>query len=157
MLPRRILRHAVLAGLALTPALAAPAFAAEPPAAGHDRIHAFRLYTGPDGNSHVEEGTVTPGVPSKVEKIHFKTTAARSHFDWHNDPEPQYVLTLSGTLKFATRTGESFTLRPGDVLVAEDHTGTGHNWVMQGDQPWNRAYVVLAQGAQTSFVADPRH
>ncbi|WP_322963176.1 hypothetical protein [Sphingomonas fuzhouensis] len=146
---------------ALTPALAlatlvlatGPASAEQAP--GHDRIHAFRLFTGPDGNSHVEEGTVTPGVPSAVDKIHFKTTAPHSSFDWHNDPEPQYVLTLAGTLKFVTKTGENFTLRPGDVLVAEDHTGTGHRWTMLGDQPWNRAYVVLAKAAKTAFVANP--
>lgn len=143
---------AASAALALAPMTG---IASAEPAPGHGRIHAFRLFTGPDGNSHVEEGSVTPGVPSAVERIHFKTTAPHSRFDWHNDPEPQYVLTLAGTLKFVTRTGESFTLRPGDVLVAEDHTGTGHAWTMLGDQPWNRAYVVLAKDAKTSFVADP--
>jgi mannose-6-phosphate isomerase-like protein (cupin superfamily) len=47
-----------------------------------------------------------------------KETPAHSSFDWHNDPEPQYVITLSGTLDFTTRDGETFILRPGDVLVA---------------------------------------
>jgi hypothetical protein len=33
--------------------------------------------------------------------------------------------------------GESFTLRPGDVLLAEDHTGSGHKWRLINDEPWN--------------------
>ncbi|PZO78881.1 MAG: hypothetical protein DI632_06000 [Sphingomonas hengshuiensis] len=119
-------------------------------------MHAFRLYTGPDGNSHVEEGIVQQGPRTAVETIHFKTTAPHSSFDWHNDPEPQYVLTLTGTLLFSTKTGEHFTLRPGDVLVAEDHTGTGHDWHMQGDAPWTRAYVVFAKDARPVFVKAAR-
>jgi hypothetical protein len=32
----------------------------------------------------------------------------------------QYVITLSGTLEFTTRDGETFVLRPGEVLLAAD-------------------------------------
>jgi quercetin dioxygenase-like cupin family protein len=81
-------------------------------------LHAFKLYTGPDNASHVKEGTVAENDRSDVVAIHFKETPAHSSFDWHNDPEPQYVITLSGTLDFTTRDGETFILRPGDVLVA---------------------------------------
>ena len=52
----------------------------------------------------------------------------------------------------ATRGGETFTLHPGEVLVAEDNTGTGHRWHMVDDQPWRRGYVVLKQGAPDSFI-----
>jgi len=88
-----------------------------------------------------------------VVAIHFKETPAHSSYDWHNDPEPQYVITLSGTLEFTTRDGETFIMRPGDVLVAIDHIGTGHKWRLIDDQPWRRAYVVLKPGAKDSFVA----
>src|SRR5262249_22617077 len=50
-----------------------------------------------------------------------------------------YVITLSGTLEFTTRDGETFIMRPGDVLVAIDHVGTGHKWRLIDDQPWRRA------------------
>jgi quercetin dioxygenase-like cupin family protein len=53
------------------------------------------------------------------------------------------VITLSGTLEFVTRDGETFTLRPGDVLLAEDTAGTGHRWRLTDDQPWRRMYVEL--------------
>jgi hypothetical protein len=43
-------------------------------------------------------------------------------------------------------------VRPGDVLVAEDHIGKGHKWRLIDDQPWRRAYVVLKPGAKDSFV-----
>lgn len=61
-------------------------------------------------------------------------------------------MTLSGTLAFVTRGGEKFTLHPGEVLVAEDNTGTGHRWNLVDDQPWRRGYVVLKPGAPDSFI-----
>ena len=116
-------------------------------------LHAFKLFTGPDNASHVVEGTVAENERTDVVAIHFKETPAHSSFDWHDAPEPQYVITLSGTLEFATRDGETFVLRAGDVLVAMDSIGSGHKWRLIDDQPWRRAYVVLKPGARDSFVA----
>ena len=119
-------------------------------------LHAFKLYTGPDNASHVLEGTVVENDRTDVVAIHFKETPAHSSFEWHNDPEPQYVITLWGTLEFTTRDGETFVVRPGDVLVATDHVGSGHKWRLIDDQPWRRAYVVLKPGGRDSFVPKPR-
>jgi len=116
-------------------------------------LRAFKLYTGPDNASHVLEGTIDEKDRTDVVAIHFKETPAHSSYDWHPDPEPQFVITLSGTLEFATPDGETFILRPGDVLVAIDHIGKGHKWRLIDDQPWRRAYVVLKPGAKDSFVA----
>jgi len=69
-------------------------------------------------------------------------------------PIPQYVITLSGVLEFTTVGGETFTIRRGDVLLAVDHTGSGHKWRLINDEPWKRAYVVFKQGADTHFVPD---
>lgn len=69
-------------------------------------------------------------------------------------PVRQLVVTLAGTLIFSTRDGEDFTLRPGDVLLAEDTAGSGHQWRLQGSEPWRRMYVVLAEGANVAFVSD---
>jgi quercetin dioxygenase-like cupin family protein len=117
-------------------------------------IRAYRLYTGPDGNSHVKAGSIRSEVFVNATSIHFKETPAKSSYDWHNDPVPQYVLTLSGILEFTMKGGETFTLHPGEVLVAEDHTGTGHEWRLVNDEPWRRAYVIFAPGANTQFVPD---
>jgi len=117
-------------------------------------IRAYRLYTGPDGNSHVVPGSVNGAKLVDAKSIEFKETAAHSTFDWHNDPAPQYVITLAGVLEFATVGGEKFTLHPGEVLVAEDNTGSGHKWRLINDEPWRRAYVIFKQGANTQFVPD---
>ena len=61
------------------------------------------------------------------------------------------VITLSGTLDFQTREGKHFLIRPGDILFAEDTAGSGHSWRLTDDQPWRRAYVVLAPGAAVPF------
>lgn len=117
-------------------------------------IKAFRLFTGPDGDSHVERGGVDTTAMIKADTIHFKETPAHSSFDWHPDPVPQYVITLSGILRFETRGGETFDLHPGDVLIATDDTGTGHKWQLIDDQPWRRAYVIFETGADPKFVPD---
>ncbi len=117
-------------------------------------IRAYRLYTGADGNSHVVRGAVNGGKLVDAESIQFKETAPHSAFDWHNDPTPQYVITLSGVLEFMTVGGETFTIRPGDVLLAEDHTGSGHKWRLINDEPWKRAYVIFKKGVDTQFVPD---
>jgi quercetin dioxygenase-like cupin family protein len=116
-------------------------------------IRAYRLYTGPDGNSHVLQGSVNEALVD-VKSIQFKETPAHSSFDWHNDPTPQYVITLAGVLEFKTVGGETFTVRPGDVLLAEDHTGSGHKWRLINDEPWKRAYVIFKESANTQFVPD---
>lgn len=117
-------------------------------------IRAYRLRTGTDGNSHVERGAVNPDKLVDARSIHFKETPAHSSFDWHNDPIPQYVITLAGVLEFTTKGGETFAIHPGEVLLAEDHTGSGHKWRLVNDEPWKRAYVVFATGAETQFVPD---
>lgn len=117
-------------------------------------IRAYRLYTGPDGNSHVIRGSVNPAKLVEAQSILFKETPPHSSFDWHNDPIPQYVITLEGVLEFTTAGGETFTLNPGDVLLAEDHTGSGHKWRLTNGDPWKRAYVVFEEGADTQFTPD---
>jgi quercetin dioxygenase-like cupin family protein len=121
-----------------------------------DGIRAFKLYTGPDNASHALEGTIDETDRTAVIAFHFKETPAHSSGDWHDSPELQYVISLSGTLEFTTRAGDRFVLRPGDVLLSEDNVGTGHRWRLIDDQPWRRAYVVLKPGATDSFVAKAR-
>lgn len=112
-------------------------------------IRQIRLFTGADGQSHVEEGEValdpaTGRTPwSASSQIMFQETAAGSSLEWHDAPHRQYVITLSGTLEFTTRDGETFRLAPGDVLLAEDTAGGGHRWRLVDDQPWRRLYVQL--------------
>jgi quercetin dioxygenase-like cupin family protein len=118
-------------------------------------IRAYRLYTGSDGHSHVASGSVSANALVAAESIHFAETPAHSSLDWHNAPRLQYVITLTGILEFTTLGGETFTIHPGDVLLALDHTGSGHKWRLLDDEPWKRAYVVFREGADTHFIPDP--
>ena len=154
---RRDLLRAVGAGAATAAVCAAVDARAVAPTRGASTsvdagIRAFKLYTGPDNESHVLQGAIDENVRTDVFAIHFKESPAHSSSDWHNDPE-HYVITLSGTLEFTTRDGETFVVRPGDVMLGENIVGAGHKWRLIDDQPWRRAYVVLKPGAKDAFVA----
>ena len=99
--------------------------------------------TGADGHSHVEYFTLPIGTVQQATAVHFQESPAGSAPNWHTARHVQYVITLSGTLQFTTRDGETFVLRPGEVLLAADTTGTGHRWRLIDDQPWRRLYVEL--------------
>ena len=81
----------------------------------------------------------------------FQETRSGGSYEWHQDPVPRFVITLSGTLEFQTKSGTTFTIRPGDVLLAQDNSGSGHKWKLIGDDPWRRAYVVYATGVDLYF------
>lgn len=126
-------------------------------------IRCVRLWTGPDNASHVQVGGIdmTRGrnddlVSTAMMATHVtvEETAGGGSLAWHTAPVRQLVVTLAGTLNFSTRDGEHFTLRPGDVLLAEDTAGSGHQWQLEGSDPWRRMYIVLADGADVPFVAD---
>ncbi len=117
-------------------------------------IRAYYLYTGDDGHSHVKRGSVEPKHVIAAQSIMFKEDPPHSSMGWHNDPIPQYVLFLAGAIEFVTRTDETFVVQPGEVLIAVDHTGTGHTWRLVNDQPWIRAYVPFQTGADLHFVPD---
>lgn len=125
-------------------------------------IRCVRMWTGPDGNSHVEEGVIDFSRDERDDALSDVIVAASLSFqetepggpnDWHRDPVARFVLTLGGTLEFETRSGEHFTIYPGDILLAEDSTGTGHRWRLVGDEPWRRAYVAFPGGAALPFKA----
>jgi len=127
-------------------------------------IRCVRIWTGQDGNSYFEEGAIDPAGGARGDllsgktsatSVSFQETASGNTFAWHDAPARQFVTTLSGTLDFQTRSGEHFMIRPGDILLAEDTTGSGHSWRLVDDEPWRRAYVILAPGVVVSFVAAP--
>lgn len=126
-------------------------------------IRCVRLWTGQDGGSHVQigrlglrpgrnEDLVSPSMPAA--HVTVEETAGGGSLAWHTAPVRQLVVTLCGTLQFITRDGEYFTLNPGDVLLAEDTAGSGHQWELQGDDPWRRMYVVLAPETDVPFIPD---
>ncbi|MFM0610134.1 hypothetical protein PQR05_37085 [Paraburkholderia sediminicola] len=125
-------------------------------------IRCVRMWTGEDGNSLFEEGHIelddradgdALGKPIAVTELSFQETRSGGSYEWHRDPVPRYVITLSGTLEFETKSGATFVIRPGDVLLAQDNSGSGHKWRLIDDQPWQRVYVVFRPDAQLRFVS----
>jgi quercetin dioxygenase-like cupin family protein len=119
-------------------------------------IRAYRLYTGPDGHSHVTRGSIIYNEVIPAESILYEETAPHSSLDWHNAPNTQYVITLAGVLEFTMHSGETFTINPGEILIALDTTGTGHKWRLTNDQPWKRTYVVFDKNTKINFRPDPQ-
>jgi quercetin dioxygenase-like cupin family protein len=117
-------------------------------------IKAYRLYTGTDGHSHVVRGHIVNHEIAATGSIHFEESPPHSSLDWHKAPTTQYVITLAGVLEFVTHGGESFTIKPGDVLIAMDTTGSGHKWRLTNDEPWRRAYVTFDEAVKLTFQPD---
>ena len=124
-----------------------------------------RIWTDATGESVFEEGSLllpgghagdAIGQVMGALSVSFRETKPEDDLAWHEAPTRQFVLTLGGTLEFETRAGSSFTIHPGDILLAEDTTGGGHRWRVVGDQPWRRAYVILPPGLETSFTPLPQ-
>lgn len=47
-------------------------------------------------------------------------------FDWHNAPRRQLIVMLEGEIDVEVTSGETRRFKPGDLLLVEDTTGTGH-------------------------------
>jgi quercetin dioxygenase-like cupin family protein len=124
-------------------------------------IRCIRIWTADAGASCFEEGTLALsggkagdaiGKAFNANSISFRETQPQDALAWHDAPTHQLVLTLGGTLEFETRDGQTFIIRPGDVLLAEDTTGSGHRWRLIGEEPWRRAYVILPEGLEAGFT-----
>ena len=123
-------------------------------------IRCVRIWTGADGDSLFEEGFIdlTEGMRGDAVgeavptiELSFQETRSGGSYQWHKDPVPRFVITLSGTLEFEVKSGKTFTIRPGDILLAQDNSGSGHKWRLIGDAPWRRVYVVYKEGAALQF------
>ena len=95
----------------------------------------FRIYAGPDGESHFEDVDVEFGQRrngSDLSALHpatgviFRRSPADQFVDWHPAPRRQFVVTLSGMAEVEASDGEIRQIGPGTVMLAEDTTGKGH-------------------------------
>ena len=109
----------------------------------------FRLYTGSDGESHVEtidlkraaglDERASPRLRSRSARIPsggFSTGTRR--------PRRQFVIILSGQLEIGLGDGSKHIYGPGDARLVEDTTGRGHTTRVHGNQPCVTATIPLA-------------
>lgn len=93
----------------------------------------MRIYTGDDGESHIEEHPIvfaerdgTRSVPEEATAVTWVTREEGSFIDFHPAPRRQYVLYLTASVEVGLADGTTVLMEPGDVLQAEDTTGRGH-------------------------------
>lgn len=95
----------------------------------------IKLYTGEDSDSYFAELDTGPTTLEKlgeystkfpVTNMMFRTFEPGAVYDWHNAPQPQYIIYLEGEVEIETSRGERQIFQSGDVLFATDLTGKGH-------------------------------
>ena len=106
-----------------------------------------RLYSGEDGESHIEELDLDshPELLSlqSATGIVFRSTEPGALHDWHTAPRRQFVITLSGEVEIGLGDGTVVRYGPGHVNLAEDLTGRGHTTRVVGDVPRVKATIPL--------------
>ena len=93
-----------------------------------------RFYTGPDGQTHVEEieAKFAGGGENEMYKLLANAGAELRRAppgrvaDWHTAPRRQYVITLSGHGELEIAGGKKIQVGPGSINLVEDVTGKGH-------------------------------
>ena len=60
------------------------------------------------------------------EDLVFRRSAENSFSDWHHPTRRQYLIVLEGQMEVICGDGTTRQFQPGDVLLAEDMTGQGH-------------------------------
>ena len=108
----------------------------------------FRLYTGDDGHSHIEDQSLSshPSLTREqsTEHIVFRELDAGAFMDWHNAPRQQYVILLSGQMEIGLNDGSRRQFGAGDAILASDLTGSGHTTRAIGAEAALVAVVPLA-------------
>lgn len=119
-------------------------------------VTATRLYTGTDGQSHIDQVSIALTVSSGVRaRADSKSQAANDAFvvrgapgmfeTWHNADKKRYIVVLSGAAEVTTTDGEKARIVPGHLYIAEDLTGKGHTFRVIGNQEWVALFVNFAQ------------
>ena len=108
----------------------------------------FRLFTGPDQQSHIEPIDLaktkqwTDGLATT--KISFSDWPVGRNIDWHPAPRRQFVIILSGQLEIGLGDGSKQVFGPGDARLVEDTTGKGHTTRVVGNERCVTATIPLA-------------
>jgi quercetin dioxygenase-like cupin family protein len=109
----------------------------------------FRMYTGDDGHSHIEDQALSshPILSTEQSTAHitFREMEAGFFMDWHNAPRRQYVIILGGQMEIGFNDGTKRRFHPGDAILASDLTGSGHTTKSAGDGPALVGVVPLAE------------
>jgi quercetin dioxygenase-like cupin family protein len=108
----------------------------------------YRMYTGSDGQTHVEETPLAahPLLTKPQAAVHIVFTEHRdgSFLDWHPAPRRQYVIVVSGNIEIGLGDGSIHRFGPGSARLVEDTTGQGHTTRYLGPGPIITTTIPLA-------------
>ena len=103
-----------------------------------------RLYPDSNGESHFAEaemdltpieGRSSRGHAWRSGEVIFLSSnsgSGRELDEWHNAPDHQFVVTLSGVTEIEASDGEVRRFGPGEILLVEDTSGKGHRTRYEG-------------------------
>lgn len=107
----------------------------------------YRLYAGDDGQSHIEEQHPNShpalATPQASQPILFRERPRGLFSDWHNAPQRQYLIILSGEVEVGLGDGSKHRFGAGTALLAEDTTGQGHTTLIVDGERVIQAVIPL--------------
>ncbi len=90
----------------------------------------YRIYAGPDGESHIEEMVVAQhpelAALKNISEISVRHITESRNMDFHPLPDRRRIIHLSGEVEIGLSDGTKHIFRAGDVRLMEDLTGAGH-------------------------------
>lgn len=123
---------------------------------GHDNLAAqknvptiTRMFTGPDGLTHLEQVDMPVAQVIKVAAVQFNHSSASNPnartLAFHNAPHRRYVVTLSGAAEIVVSgdNNKKFIADRDHILLAEDVTGKGHTTRPVGPEDWVTIFVEI--------------
>lgn len=113
-------------------------------------VRATRLFSGPDGQTHAEEVSISQLATAQPEilkpaSVRFATRGPGTSDDWHTAPQRQYLITLKGHAEIEIGGGQIVHATTGSVLLIEDMTGKGHRAKVTNESEWHVMFVPLAK------------
>ncbi len=91
----------------------------------------FRVYAGPDGESHIEEldMKLRPELSTiqNIKEVKIQHFPEPRTMDFHPLPDRRLIIHLSGEVEIGLSDGTKQLFRAGDARLMEDVTGKGHS------------------------------
>ena len=107
----------------------------------------FRMYTGSDGQTHIEtiDLAKTPSWTEGLDasKITFRSAPAGRFQDWHPAPRRQIIVTLGGWGEMEAGDGQKVRCTPGVLALVEDVAGVGHQTWTDPEEGWHMLFIPL--------------
>ena len=103
-------------------------------------LRVVRIYTGSDGESHIEDldPDVAPDFqsPRVATKVSLTRMPQGRYLDFHPAPERRWSVNIAGEMEIGLGDGSFHRFGVGDLRLMEDTTGRGHNTRALQDTAW---------------------